>query len=65
MKVSTLRMKNFKNCKRTLFLDYVALEVGSTTTLRNVRDYVPVDTVSHPGKLKFSPFPMGGHEISR
>jgi len=65
MKVSTLRMKHFKNCKRALFLNCVALEDDSTTTLRNVRDYVPIDTVSHLGRLKFSPFPMGGHEISR
>jgi len=65
MKVSTLRMKHFKNCKRALFLDCVALEDGSTTMLRNVRDYVPVNTVSHHGRLKFSPFPMGGHKIWR
>jgi len=56
MKVSNLRMKHFKNCKRALLLDCVPLEDGSTTTLRNVRDYVPVDMVHIPEELHFRHF---------
>jgi len=49
-------MKHFKNCNKALLLDCVALEDGSTTTLRNVLDYVPVNTVHIPADLHFRHF---------
>jgi len=53
MEVSNLRIKHFKKCKRTLLVDFMVLEDGSTRTLRNAHDYVPVDTVHITEDLNF------------